>query len=56
MKYIATIDDQSFEVEINEQGEILANGERLPADFMAVAEQAVYSLLLDNKSYEAHIT
>jgi len=56
MKYIATVDDQVFEIEINEEGEILSNGNRLPADFMAVAEQSVYSLILGNKSYEAHIS
>lgn len=55
MKYIATIDGVAYEIEINEQGEILTDGERLPADFMAVAEQSVYSLILDNKSFEAHI-
>lgn len=56
MKYIATIDGEAYEIEINEQGEILTDGERLPADFMAVAEQSVYSLILDNKSFEAHIS
>ncbi len=56
MKYIATIEGQTYEIEINEAGEILVDGERLPADFMAVAEQSVYSLLLDNHSYEANIS
>ena len=55
MKYIATIDEQTYEIEINEAGEILLNGERLSADFMAVAEHSVYSLLLDDDSFEAHI-
>ena len=55
MKYIAVIDEQSYEIEINEAGEILLNGDRLSADFMAVAEHSVYSLLLDDDSYEAHI-
>ncbi len=56
MKYIATIEGSSYEIEINEEGEILADGERLPAGFQAVAEQAVYSLLLGNRSFEAHIS
>jgi len=55
LKYIAVIDEQSYEIEINEAGEILLNGDRLSADFMAVAEHSVYSLLLDDDSYEAHI-
>jgi acetyl/propionyl-CoA carboxylase alpha subunit len=56
MKYIATIEDKSYEIEINEEGELKADGERLPVDFQAVAEQAVYSLLLGNRSFEAHIS
>jgi len=56
VKYIATIGDKSYEIEINEGGEILADGKRLPAEFQAIAEQAVYSLLLGNRSFEAHIS
>jgi acetyl/propionyl-CoA carboxylase alpha subunit len=56
MKYIATIEDKSYEIEINEEGELKADDERLPVDFQAVAEQAVYSLLLGNRSFEAHIS
>jgi biotin carboxyl carrier protein len=55
MKYTATVEDKTYEIEINEEGEILSDGRRLPADFMPVAEQAVYSLILGNRSYEAHI-
>jgi acetyl/propionyl-CoA carboxylase alpha subunit len=56
MKYLATIDDTTYEIDINEKGEIRLDGERLQADFMAVAEQSLYSLLLDNRSFEAHIS
>lgn len=56
MKYLATIDDESYEIDINEEGEIRLDGERLPADFMPVAEQSVYSLILNDRSFEAHIS
>jgi biotin carboxyl carrier protein len=56
MKYIAIVEGQSYEIEINEAGEILADGVHLPADFMAVAEQSVYSLIFENRSYEGHIS
>lgn len=56
MKYIATVGDHQYEIDINEDGEVLLDGQRLAADFMPVAEQAVYSLLLDNDSFEADIT
>ena len=55
MKYIATIGDKSYEIEIAAEGEIILNGEQLSADFQSVADQPIYSLLLEGKSYEASI-
>lgn len=55
MKYIATIDDRSFEIDINEEGEIIADGKRLSVDFQSVADQPVYSMLLDGESFEASV-
>lgn len=56
MKYIATIDDRSFEIDINEQGEITADGQRLSVDFHSVADQPVYSMLLNGESFEANVS
>lgn len=56
MKYIATISGKGYEIEINESGQVLVDGERLHTNFQAVAEQAVYSLILGNRSFEAHIS
>jgi acetyl/propionyl-CoA carboxylase alpha subunit len=55
MKYVATIGEQSFEIEIISESEILLDGQLLSADFQSVADQPVYSLLLDGQSYEASI-
>ena len=55
MKYVATIGDQSFEIEIQSDGGLLMDGQQLTADFQSVADQPVYSLLLDGQSYEASI-
>jgi biotin carboxyl carrier protein len=56
VKYIATIDDRSFEIDINEEGEIIADGKRLSVDFQSVANQPVYSMLLDGESFEANVS
>ncbi|MFQ5922824.1 MAG: acetyl-CoA carboxylase biotin carboxyl carrier protein subunit [Anaerolineales bacterium] len=56
MKYIATIDDRSFEIDINEQGEIIADGQRLSVDFQSVTDQPVYSMLLNGESFEASVS
>jgi len=55
MKYVATIGDQSFEIEIQSDGGLLMDGQQLTADFQSVADQPVFSLLLDGQSYEASI-
>ena len=53
MKYIATIEDQSFEFEINGEDEIIADGDRVEIDFRSIAGQSVYSMLVNGRSFEA---
>ncbi len=54
MKYITTVNGQTLEIEINREGEVLVNGEARQVDFRSMeGAHAVYSLILDNKSYEA---
>jgi biotin carboxyl carrier protein len=56
MKYLATIGDRTFDIEINAEGQILADGQLLAVDFQSVADQPVYSLLLDGESFEANVS
>ena len=53
MKYVSTIGDNHFEIEINGEDEIFVDGERTFIDFRSVAGQSVYSLIVNGKSYEA---
>jgi biotin carboxyl carrier protein len=55
MKYIATVGETSFEIEIRSDEEIILDGEQLTADFQSVADQPIYSLLLEGQSFEASI-
>lgn len=55
MRYITTVNDETFEVEINSESEITVSGRRLQVDFQSVAGQPVYSLILDGQSYEAYV-
>jgi biotin carboxyl carrier protein len=55
MKYIATVEGQTFEVEINSEREVTVNGTRLSVDFEPSGDQPVFTLLLDGKSYEAYV-
>jgi acetyl/propionyl-CoA carboxylase alpha subunit len=55
MKYIATVDDQAYEIEINSEREVEVNGQRLTVDFQSVAGEPVYSLLVQGRSHEAYV-
>ena len=53
MKYVATSGEREFLIEILDEHHIIVDGVKFDIDFEAVSEQTVYSLLANNKSYEA---
>lgn len=53
MRYIASIGDQKYEIEINPDGNLILQGKCHSVDFCSVVEQPIFSLLLDGQSYEA---
>jgi biotin carboxyl carrier protein len=55
MKYITTIFDHDYEIEILDEDHIILDGITYNVDFESISGQPVYSLLLDGKSYEAHV-
>jgi biotin carboxyl carrier protein len=55
MKYVTTIDNQEFEIEIVDERHIRIGGRPLEVDFESVSGQPVFSLILDGKSYEAFV-
>ena len=52
MKYVATIDGQSYTIEIDNPGQIIIDGEDRAVDLRQVGKLSLYSLLMDNASYE----
>ncbi len=55
MKYIATIDDKDYVVEIGDDKNISLNGQPCEIDFTSVSDQPIFSLLINGKSYEAFV-
>lgn len=53
MKYIATINNCNFEIEINRSGEVIVDGVPHEVDFSTFEDGVLRSLLIDNRSYEA---
>lgn len=53
MKYQTIVNGQTFDIEINEDGRILVNGEERAVDFRELRKGELYSMLLDHRSFEA---
>ncbi len=55
MKYITTIDDRQFTVEVIDEKHVSVDGKVYEIDFESVAGQPVYSLIVDGRSHESYI-
>ncbi|NLF74208.1 MAG: biotin/lipoyl-binding protein [Chloroflexi bacterium] len=53
MRYQTIINDETFDIDINEDGRIFVNGEERAIDFRVLRQGEMYSLLLDHLSFEA---
>jgi biotin carboxyl carrier protein len=55
MKYITTIDETQYEVEILNPRQVSVNGKVYDVDFQSISGQPIFSLLVDGGSYQAHV-
>jgi biotin carboxyl carrier protein len=55
MKYVATINDKTYIIEINDDQRVIVDGVEYAVDFEMVSGQPVYTLLIDGHSYEAFV-
>lgn len=55
MKYITTVDDKQFLVEIIDEKHVSVDGQTYEVDFEAVSGQPVYSLIVNGRSHESYI-
>ncbi len=56
MKYVTTIDEKEYTVEVLDDRHVSINGQVMEVDFESVSGQPVYSMLIDGRSYEAYVT
>lgn len=52
MKYFVTVHDQVYEIDIDHHGRVMVDGVEMAADMRLVGGDNLYSLLVDNASYE----
>jgi len=55
MKYITSVGDHEFLIEVVDEHHVSVDGTLYEVDFDAVSGQPVVSLLVDGKSYEAYV-
>jgi len=55
MKYITTLGDLEYTIEIIDENHIIVDGEIYEVDFESVSGQPVYSLLVNGDSHEAYV-
>jgi biotin carboxyl carrier protein len=55
MKYLTSIGETQFTVEVLGKGRVSVNGKVMEVDFENISGQPVYSMVIDGKSYEAYV-
>lgn len=55
MKYITSIENWDFEIEVIDENHLRIGDRLLQVDFESVSGQPVFSLILDGKSYESYV-
>jgi acetyl/propionyl-CoA carboxylase alpha subunit len=55
MKYIATVSDQEFIIDVNREGEVTVDGTPYTVDIQGIGGDCLYSLIIDGRSYDVFI-
>lgn len=55
MKYVTTIGETDFIIEVLDKRRVSVNGQVMEVDFENISGQPVYSMVIDGKSYEAYV-
>jgi biotin carboxyl carrier protein len=56
MKYITTIDDEQFVIDINHDGQLTLNGEVINAEMGQMMDTTMYSIIIDNQSHDIRLS
>ncbi len=56
MKYVTTINEHEYIVDIIDEHRVSVDGTIYEIDFMPVGDQAVFSLIADGQSFDANVT
>ena len=55
MKYVTTVGETDYVIEILDRGRVSVDGKVMDVDFENISGQPVFSMVMDGKSYEAYV-
>ncbi|NLE44286.1 MAG: biotin/lipoyl-binding protein [Chloroflexi bacterium] len=55
MRYFAEVGGEVFEIEVGPEGRVSVDGQEIAVDLEGVGDGRHYSLLIGNRSYDAHV-
>ena len=55
MRYVITVGDETFEIDVGREGRVWVDRQPYNVDLQSIDGQPQYSLLVDHRSYEAHV-
>lgn len=55
MNYIANVEDRAFNIQLEQEDEIIVDKEHHLASLESIGAPSLYSLIVDNSSYEVHV-
>lgn len=55
MNYVASLEDKAFNIKLQKNGEIIVDDQRHMATIENIGGPSLYSLIVDNTSYEIHV-
>ena len=56
MKYITTVGEQQYTIDINKENEIVLDGEIVNADMQQMPNTLMYSIIIDGKSHDVRLS
>jgi biotin carboxyl carrier protein len=56
MKYITTIGDEQFTIDINREGQVTLNGEVINAEMRQMLDTTMYSIIINNQSHDIRLS
>ena len=56
MKYVTTVGDEQYIIDINHRGEVIVNGKVIDVDMQQMQDTTMYSMIIKNESHDVRMS